>query len=77
MAILYGAAIVVSTLIYGSDVPGWPTLAAGLSFLGGVQLFSIGVLGEYVARIFSEVKSRPLYLVSEIHRSHRGRFADF
>jgi glycosyltransferase involved in cell wall biosynthesis len=77
LAMLYGAAIVVATLIHGSDVPGWPTLAAGLSFLGGVQLFSIGVLGEYVARIFSEVKSRPLYLVSEIHRTHRGRFADF
>jgi polyisoprenyl-phosphate glycosyltransferase len=68
LSILFGVSIVVQTMIFGTDVPGWPTLAAGLSFLGGVQLFSIGVLGEYVARIFSEVKSRPLYLVSEIHR---------
>ncbi len=68
LSILFGVSIVVQTLIFGTDVPGWPTLAAGLSFLGGVQLFSIGVLGEYVARIFSEVKARPLYLVSEIHR---------
>ena len=75
LSMLYGATIVVETLIYGSDAPGWPTLAAGLSFLGGVQLFSIGVLGEYVARIFSEVKSRPIYLVGEIHRPRRLRAA--
>jgi polyisoprenyl-phosphate glycosyltransferase len=56
------------TLLFGSDVPGWPTLVAGMAFLGGLQLFSIGVLGEYVARIFSEVKGRPLYLVAQVER---------
>jgi len=68
LSILYGAAVVFSTLMFGSDVPGWPTLVAGVAFLGGIQLFSIGILGEYIARIFSEVKARPLYLISSVHR---------
>lgn len=67
LATLYGVVVFVRTLLFGSDVPGWPTLAAGMAFLGGIQLFSIGVLGEYIARIFSEVKRRPLYLVSGIY----------
>jgi polyisoprenyl-phosphate glycosyltransferase len=67
LAMLYGAVVFVQTLFFGTDVPGWPTLAAGMAFLGGIQLFSIGVLGEYIAKIFSEVKRRPLYLVSGIY----------
>jgi polyisoprenyl-phosphate glycosyltransferase len=68
VSMLYGGLIVGRTLLFGSDVPGWPTLVAGMAFLGGLQLFSIGVLGEYVARIFSEVKGRPLYLVAQVER---------
>jgi polyisoprenyl-phosphate glycosyltransferase len=68
LSVLYAMVIVLRTLIFGSDVPGWPTLVAGMAFLGGIELFSIGVLGEYIARIFSEVKARPLYLVRTIHR---------
>ena len=50
----------------GQDtVPGWTTLAATLFFLGGLQLIGIGIVGEYVGRIFDEVKQRPLYLVRE------------
>jgi glycosyltransferase involved in cell wall biosynthesis len=63
LSVLYAFIIVLRTLIFGSDVPGWPTIAAGIAFLGGIQLFSVGILGEYIARIFSEVKARPLYLV--------------
>lgn len=63
LSLLYAFVIVVRTLLFGSDVPGWPTIAAGIAFLGGIQLFSIGILGEYIARIFAEVKGRPLYLV--------------
>jgi glycosyltransferase involved in cell wall biosynthesis len=73
LSILYGVIVVVRTLVLGSDVPGWPTLVAGISFLGGVQLFSIGVLGEYVARIFAEVKARPLYLVDTVIRPEAAR----
>jgi hypothetical protein len=53
------------TLIYGVDVPGYASLIVSVMFLGGVQLLSLGVLGEYIGRIFAEVKRRPLYLVAE------------
>ncbi len=63
MALGYGAWIVIEYFIYGVDVPGWATLVAGTMFLSGVQLLSIGILGEYVGRIFDEVKQRPIYVV--------------
>jgi hypothetical protein len=54
-------------------VPGWATLVAGLMFFSGVQLLSIGILGEYIGRIFDEVKRRPVYLVS--HEATPSRLA--
>lgn len=71
LAIAYACVIVLSTLLLGNDVPGWPTLVASIGFLGGIQLLSVGILGEYVARIFSEVKGRPVYLVSDYIRPQR------
>lgn len=65
IAILYGIYIFVSTLFFGNDVAGWATLTVGITFLGGVQLLSIGVLGEYIGRIFNEVKQRPIYIVDK------------
>ena len=62
-ALAFGLWIVVEHFIYGSDVPGWATLVTGMAFLSGVQLLSIGILGEYVGRIFDEVKQRPVYVV--------------
>lgn len=53
------------TLAYGVDVPGFATLVVALFFFSGIQLISLGVLGEYIGRIFAEVKRRPLYLVAE------------
>lgn len=67
LALLYGALIVLRTLVQGVDVPGYASLMAGFMFLGGVQLIGIGVLGEYVGRIYHEVKRRPVYLVREEH----------
>ena len=64
-AVIYGAYIAIRTVLFGADVPGWATLAVAVMFLGGVQLLSIGVLGEYIGRIFDEVKQRPLYVVGE------------
>ena len=58
-----GIWIVVKTLIWGEVVRGYPTLVVTVLFFGGVQLFCIGILGEYVGRIFVETKRRPLYLV--------------
>ncbi len=63
LALAYGVWIVADHFIYGVDVPGWATLVAGTMFLSGVQLLSIGILGEYVGRIFDEVKQRPIYVV--------------
>ncbi len=67
LSVLFGLYILLKTLIFGVDLPGWATLAVGISFLSGIQLLSIGVLGEYVARIFIEVKQRPSYVVDRVH----------
>jgi glycosyltransferase involved in cell wall biosynthesis len=56
---------VVETLVFGVDVPGFASLIVSVTFLAGIQLLSLGVLGEYIGRIFAEVKGRPLYLVEE------------
>lgn len=56
---------VYETLAFGVDVPGFATLIVSVTFLAGIQLLSLGVLGEYIGRIFAEVKGRPLYLVEE------------
>jgi len=66
-ALFYAAWIGVSTLIYGRDMPGFATLAVAIFFLGGLQLISIGVLGEYIARIFDESKGRPLFIIEVMH----------
>ena len=71
LALLFGAWIVVEYFIYGADVPGWATIVTGMAFLSGVQLLSIGILGEYVGRIFDEVKQRPVYVIG----SEAGRGA--
>ena len=69
----YGILIMLRTLIFGSDVPGWPTLTIAIFFLGGIQLLSIGIMGDYLARVFSEVKKRPLYIVEEYQQSKDER----
>ena len=70
LAFLYGLYIVIETLLFGSDVAGWATVAAGIMFSTGIQLVCIGVIGEYVGRLYEEVKQRPLYLVNETISSH-------
>ncbi|GAA0804090.1 glycosyltransferase family 2 protein [Psychrobacter piscatorii] len=69
LAFLYGLYIVIDTLIFGSDVAGWATVAAGIMFSTGIQLVCIGVIGEYVGRLYEEVKQRPLYLIDEVIES--------
>jgi glycosyltransferase involved in cell wall biosynthesis len=73
-ALVYGSWVVVDHFVEGHDVPGWATLVAGMMFFSGVQLLSIGILGEYVGRIFDEVKRRPVYLVGR--EAGRGKLDD-
>lgn len=65
LAFIYGVIIVISHLLYGDAVRGWTTLITVILFFAGVNLMSLGVVGEYVARIFTEVKARPVYLLRE------------
>lgn len=67
ISLVYAVYIVTVTLLYGADLPGFPTLAVAIMFFGGVQLLSIGILGEYIARIFTEVKQRPKYIIDIKH----------
>lgn len=63
LAFLYACLLILRTLILGVDVPGYASLAVITLFLGGIQLISLGVIGEYLGRVFEEIKGRPLYLV--------------
>jgi glycosyltransferase involved in cell wall biosynthesis len=64
-AICYALFFAIKTLVFGADVPGFPSLIVSVMFFSGIQLVSLGVIGEYVGRIFAEVKRRPLYIVAE------------
>jgi hypothetical protein len=65
MAFLFGLSILWETWTTGKSVPGYPSLVVGLMTIGGVQLIMIGVLGEYIGKILSELKARPIYFVAE------------
>lgn len=67
LALLYGAFLIGLTLITGSGVPGYPSLMVAVLFLGGLNLLSLGIMGEYVGRIAAEVRGRPLYLVRSVN----------
>lgn len=64
-AALYGTAMIVGTLIWGNPVPGYPSLLVVTLLLGGLQLMTLGIIGEYLGRVFNEAKQRPLYFVQE------------
>lgn len=63
VALVYALYFMIITLVYGADLPGFPSIIVAVMFLGGIQLLSVGILGEYIARIFTEVKQRPKYLI--------------
>ncbi len=65
ISLFYAFWIVMKTLVYGADTPGFATLIVAITFIGGIQIFSIGIIGEYIASIFNEVKQRPQYLIDE------------
>jgi len=65
VAFIYGTVIIAKTLIYGEPVRGYPSLMSVMLFLGGTQLVALGIIGEYLGRMYEESKRRPLYLISE------------
>ncbi len=65
VALGYAGFVAVRTMIFGSDVPGYASIMVSMLFLGGIQLISLGVLGEYVGRILTETKQRPIYVVRD------------
>ena len=67
LSFLYAGFLIVRTIFHGKDWPGYASMMVAILFLGGIQLITLGVLGEYLARIYTEVKGRPLYLVRETH----------
>ena len=67
LSFFYAALIVLRTLLFGIDLPGYASLIVAVLFLGGIQLIGIGVLGEYIGRIYIDVKRRPHYFIRAIH----------
>ena len=63
LAFVYGAYLTVSYFLAGHEVSGWTTIVVSLMLFAGIQLISLGIVGEYVGRVFDEVKSRPLFVV--------------
>jgi glycosyltransferase involved in cell wall biosynthesis len=68
ISLIYALVIITRTLIFGIDVPGYASILVFILFLGSLQLISIGLIGEYIGRIYMEVKERPIYVVKRIHK---------
>ncbi|MCB5189847.1 glycosyltransferase family 2 protein [Methylobacillus arboreus] len=75
LAFIYGIWVILEKMFFHESIPGWPTVVASLMFFSGVQLLFIGILGEYIARIYDEVKGRPPYIVAEVSAAYQNALA--
>ncbi len=67
ISLSYAVFLILRTIFYGTDLPGYASIMVAILFMGGVQLVSLGIIGEYIGRIYKETKNRPIYLISEIY----------
>ncbi len=67
VSIIYALWLVIRTIVFGVDIPGYASVMVAVLFLGGIQLVTLGVMGEYLARVYEEVKGRPLYLLRSVY----------
>jgi hypothetical protein len=67
LSFLYASFIVIRVIFWGKDLPGYASLLTVVLFLGGIQLLSLGVIGEYLSRLFVETKARPIYIVDRVY----------
>lgn len=72
MSFIYGLFILIKAVLVGDPVAGFPTLFVTITFLGGVQLMGLGVIGEYLGRVFNETKKRPLYFIDTIYQGEQS-----
>ncbi|MFY9994441.1 MAG: glycosyltransferase family 2 protein [Leclercia sp.] len=69
LSLFYAAWLILDKLLWGNPVPGYPSLMTAILFLGGIQLIGIGILGEYIGRVYTEVKQRPRYILKSKNRT--------
>ncbi len=67
ISLVYASFLVIRTIFFGIDVPGYASLMVTILFLGGIQLITLGIIGEYLGRVYEEIKGRPLYLVRDLY----------
>ena len=66
ISVVYGIHRIIDTIVYGNPVAGYPSLMVVITFIGGIQLMLLGVIGEYIARIYEQVKMRPNYILENL-----------
>jgi polyisoprenyl-phosphate glycosyltransferase len=77
LSFLYGCFIIVKTLMFGIDLPGYASIVTIILFLGGIQLIGIGVIGEYIGRMYLETKRRPPYIIEGFIDFHHGKISNY
>ena len=60
--------IIIKTLVFGDPTSGWPSMICIIFFVSGIQLFSLGIIGQYLAKAYLEVKKRPIYIIKETEK---------